>query len=81
MHDTITFHQLEHVILQAGFKPQRVAGRHRVYGYPDGKTVVVLPYQSSKKPVPRMYIYAVRRILKENGLLSEEQFDRLISKT
>lgn len=74
---TISYRRLERILLGMGLLKKEVHGSHRLFSYPNSDIRIVLPI------VPRMQvsnsqIAAVRRTIIENGIMTLEEFEKLL---
>ena len=70
----IIYSELENLILNLGFSSITTTGRHKVLKHSLG-ALIVLPDYQKKSPLNQIHLVAVRRILKDYGLMNERDFD------
>ncbi|NEP62731.1 MAG: addiction module toxin, HicA family [Symploca sp. SIO2G7] len=80
MSRTITFAELEKLLLKLGFTALPTTGNHQVFKHQGSGALVVLPDYLKQAWVDTTHLVAVRRILLEYELLKEESFDLFFAK-
>jgi predicted RNA binding protein YcfA (HicA-like mRNA interferase family) len=75
MRSSVTYRELEHLLLSHGFELNRVKGSHHLFVHSPSDTTIMLPEDSSSRPALPSQVAAVERILDERGLLSRDQFE------
>jgi predicted RNA binding protein YcfA (HicA-like mRNA interferase family) len=78
MPKAITYRQLENILLQMGFSKYHTRGKHLVYLHRDIGARIVLP-PPRLKAVPTIYIRAIGKTIDDYGLMTSEEFFRLIA--
>jgi hypothetical protein len=78
--DSITYKQLEKVLLQLGFSRQRVEPRWLRYEHTDSDTVIVLPEKRPDEIVRVTDVVSACRHLVEKGLVSATEIEALLSR-
>jgi predicted RNA binding protein YcfA (HicA-like mRNA interferase family) len=78
MYETITYRQLENILLHAEFDRLQTRGRHLVYVHRGTGVRIVLP-PPRLKSVPAVYIRAVGKALDDYGIMPAEEFFHLVA--
>lgn len=78
MHKTITYRQLESILLHAEFGKLRTKGRHLVYVHRDTGARIVLP-PPRLKSVPVVYVRAIGKAIDDYGIMTSEEFFHLVA--
>ena len=78
MHKTITYRQLENILLHAEFDKLRTRGRHLVYVHRDTGARIVLP-PPRLKSVPTVYVRAIGKAIDDYGIMTSEEFFHLVA--
>ena len=74
---TISYRGLERILLDMGFLKKELRGSHRLFSYPNSDIRIVLPIVP-RMQVPNSQIAAVRRTIIENGIMTLEEFEKLL---
>ena len=75
----IIYSELENLILSLGFSPIKTTGNHKIFQHSSG-ALIVLPDYQKKSRLNQIHLIAVRRILKEYGLMNEYDFNNYFNK-
>ena len=78
MYETITYRQLESILLSAEFDKVRTKGRHLVYVHRGTGARIVLPPPRLKR-VPAVYVRAIGKALDDYGIMPSEEFFHLVA--
>jgi hypothetical protein len=76
----LIYSELEQWLFHLGFTALITSGEQKVFQHPRTDTLIVLPKYESQEPVHPIHLTAVRRILLENGLVSEDIFSNFLEK-
>lgn len=77
--DTLTYKQLDDLLLQLGFTCERVAPRWLRYEHSASDLVIVLAEKEPQAPVRVTDAVSARQHLVEKGLISEAEFEAFFS--
>ncbi|HEX5506155.1 MAG TPA: hypothetical protein VFW96_26285 [Thermomicrobiales bacterium] len=75
---TITFADLERVLLTVGFAQVPTAGRHKVFRHGETDTVVLLPLVPAETALDDTHLVAVRKMVDERGVIAADVFDSML---
>jgi predicted RNA binding protein YcfA (HicA-like mRNA interferase family) len=73
-----TFSDLQHVLLDLGFRDRSVPGSHALLDHPKSETVVLLRPYRDDEIIDGATLLGIRRILDEKGVVSRDRFDDLL---
>ena len=77
-HD-VTYRDLEHVLLELGFRRIEHPDGYRVYRHDESQTIVPLPAAGDDDPVPIHHLMGNATILDGRGVVERRQFERLLA--
>lgn len=78
MRNGVTFGDLERLLTRSGFALSRSADTHRLYRHQGSDAIVVLPGVAATHGASPAHVAAVRRILRDRGLMDSEAFEELL---
>lgn len=74
---TITYKQLEDVLLSLGYVPTTKSG-HRLFLHPKTELFIILPSMRASDAVTPVHVLSVRNTLVNSGVLSAEEADSIL---
>ena len=77
--NSITYKQLDEVLVHLGFDRQRVQSKWLRYEHPASQTVIVLAAKKPNELVRVTEAISARRHLVEKGIIGEEEIEALFS--
>jgi predicted RNA binding protein YcfA (HicA-like mRNA interferase family) len=80
MTNTITFADLEKLLLRLGFIACDTEDSQRIFRYPSLEILIILPAYEANELVRPIHLTATRKTLIDNGLMSGAAFDGFLEK-